>query len=150
MALQRFLFIFCVGLGLWSCEKDITGPKGDKGVEGAGGEVGGDYVLYTSVFNVDSLDWQLTGSAQRKDEYYYLHSDVFLSSDVIDKSLILLYIVEDDGKFSLPYWVGSTDEFIEFTYKIRNGGIELFYKNLGGNILLPGDRKFELVVLNED
>ena len=123
------------------CEKEEVGEKGQAGQNGVVGSSGDDYSYYKKEFLVDSLDWYPVDGI----DFEYFLTDSTLTTEVIDSSLILVYLMKDGAKYALPYWFWSNDLYFEFRYAIMQGGVKLFirYQDYPNR---PPDMKFELAI----
>lgn len=119
-----------------ACTKYEEGPKGEPGTPGKAG----DLVLTEFTKTLDSLDWSLS-------EQIWI-ADIFtdkITSNVILKGEIKVYVNEDDKWWVLPYgkdYVFTQCSFTEGKIRLQNEHIH------GGIPARPKEKKYRVAILS--
>lgn len=148
--LKSALLCFTLLMGISSCEKDLKGPEGDQGEQGAEGVAGSNYNERPKHrFTITHEDWKFDSSINTTPTYKYADSIPFLTEELIDNSMILVYRVADSDRQLLPVWNETlfTRELVRNEIQAGLMRIVLEYKDINEPYPVFPDMAFEVVVL---
>ena len=138
--LSRLLMASLLMFGT-ACKKNIPGPAGEPGKNGANGNTN---LSFSTVITMRSNSWE---SRERGDETYW-HSKLYIpeiTSLVLRNGDIKVYAMNGGDWFALPFYEGLLVTQATFS----EGLVELDHSNLhGGTPLCPTERNYRVLVLS--
>ena len=148
--IKKILITASILFSLVSCEKEaLYGPEGDAGAIGGDGGIGGDYEFYSEEFLIVSSDW--VKKPQTDHEYEHTVDVPILTQDAIDRSMVLVYWIDDSTLTSTILPFDDVDKSfrrrMHFVIQERAVIIRVedtdFYQQ-------PLDRKYRIVVIESE
>jgi hypothetical protein len=129
------LLIPFLALSFSACKKSVAGPQGDAGIDGGKGNM----KKTDRSFTVAATSWTTSGAGWASTIYA-----PEITSDVISKGEVKVYMKISTAWWSLPYGVG--DIFMEQSSEI--GYLHVKYSKIhGGPPPAPGATDFRLVTM---
>jgi len=140
------LALFALGLMISSCKKkEITGPKGEAGDQGIGGNAN---ISGSTVFTITSSEWVVDTAANCRRVNISMPQ---ITKDVISHGAVKVYMqspptFSDAAWTELPFVKG--DLFTQFGFE--QGRLYLDFINIEGPVVgPPATNVFRLVIINE-